>query len=240
MVTSERLADELAAACADAALDPASFAVFVVDARRPPGTTPIAYLQPGGLVRPDTVLVFQAVGARRAADRAASHRLALWRELPGLPAAALGPMIRHEVEHARRFERSGPRFFEADERLRAAFDRLGSAGYLRIPSEREANSAAAAYARARLAPAELAALAAHDDCRALLTEEQPPSLVVETTLEAIAALDGRDRLGDARERRAFVAEVAAACAAWPGEAPPDLTGGRSGPALELVSPLALA
>ena len=175
----DRLSLELADCCADAGLEPASFVVFVVDARRPPGTTPIAYLQPAGVVAPDTVLVFRAAGAGRvAAHHLAAHRLALWRELPGIPEAALGPMIRHELEHARRWERSGTAFYEADERLRS---RYGGDSYTSLPTEREANAAAADYARRVLTPAELDELHACGELAELLAAE-PTADVVETTL----------------------------------------------------------
>lgn len=165
LVDLERLRGELEAACADAAVDPGTLVVWIVDAVRPPGTTPVAYLHPDGEVKRDTVAVFRAVGAERAGEwRGRAHRLALWRELPGLPDAALGPMLRHELEHARRWERSGSAFFDADERLRKA---TPAAGYASIPSEAEANAAAAAYAHATLTPAQLAELAAVPELEAV-------------------------------------------------------------------------
>src|SRR5690242_10081936 len=107
MVDLDRLRSELAAACEDAAIDPAALVVWVIAVARPPGTTPLAYLQPAGEVRAETVRVFRAVGTQRAdTHRESAHRLALWGALPGLPDAALGPMLRHELEHARRWERS--------------------------------------------------------------------------------------------------------------------------------------
>src|SRR6185437_12728043 len=92
-----------------AGLDPAAFVVWVVAAERPAGATPVAYLQPDGLVRHDTVAVFRAVGGERASryERVA-HRLAMWGELPGIPPAALGPMLRHELERPRRRRRLRP------------------------------------------------------------------------------------------------------------------------------------
>jgi hypothetical protein len=135
MVELARLRLELAAACEDAAVDPATLVVWVVAVARPPGTTPLAYLQPAGEVRADTVRVFRAVGtARAAAYGQTAHRLALWSGLPGLPEVALGPMLRHELEHACRWERSGPRFFEADDLLRDAV-RGGGRRRLRAASE---------------------------------------------------------------------------------------------------------
>jgi len=161
MLDGERLRAELALACEDASLAPAAFVVYVVDERRPPWTTPVAYLQPAGSVWPDTVAVFRAAGVERVArHHLAAHRLAIWNELPGIPEVALGPMLRHELEHARRWERSGTSFFEADDLLRAAVRRAGGSGYLALPSEREANTASAAYAAKALSPAEIEQLRA--------------------------------------------------------------------------------
>jgi len=200
-----RLRSELDAACADAGVDPASVIVFVVPLRRPEGTTPLAYLNPAGSVRPDTVVVFRAVGAARAAAYAGTaHRLAVWKELPEFPAAALGPMLRHELEHARRFERSGPAFFDADDLLREAVRAAGGHGYAQLPSELEANAASAAYAARVLTAAELAELRAVPECAALLDGSAPSFEVVDATLE---------RLDPARAD-----ELRRACDAWDGAA----------------------
>jgi hypothetical protein len=178
-VDPDRLRSELARACEDAGLDPRAFVVWLVDAVRPPGTTPIAYLQPAGEVRAGTVLVFRAAGGERVRRfRLKAHRLALWRELPGYPDVALGPMLRHELEHARRWERSGTAFYEADERLRAA---VGKHGYPELPTEREANGAAAAYARRILGAAELEELSDCTELTGVLTGQPAPPDVVEAT-----------------------------------------------------------
>jgi hypothetical protein len=200
-----RLRSELDAACADAGVDAASVVVFVVASRQPAGTTPLAYLNPAGVVRSDTVAVFRAVGAARAAGHAgAAHRLAVWRELPEFPAPALGPMLRHELEHARRFEQSGPAFFEADDLLRAAVRAAGGHGYSRLPSELEANAASAAYAARMLTKADLSELLAVPECAALLDGAEPPGDVVEATL------------GGLDPSRAD--ELRRACDAWDGTA----------------------
>ncbi len=180
IVDPDRLRIQLERACADAGLDPGAWIVWIVDAVRPAGTTPIAYLQPAGEVRPNTVLVFRAVGSERVDPyRLTAHRLAIWRELPGLPEAALGPMLRHELEHARRWERSGTTFYEADERLRAS---VGRSGYAKLPTEREANAAAAAYARQSLSAPQLAELRACGEFADLLGDEPAPADVVTATL----------------------------------------------------------
>jgi hypothetical protein len=186
MVDLDRLRLELAAACVDAGLDPATLVVWVVALARPPGTTPLAYLQPVGEVREDTVRVFRAVGtARAAAHGHAAHRLALWGGLPGLPEAALGPILRHELEDARRWECSGPRFFEADDLLRDAVRAADGVGYAMLPSELEANAASAAYAARTVAPAELESLRELDELRPLLEPRLPPADVVDTTVTAL-------------------------------------------------------
>jgi hypothetical protein len=182
-VDPERLRTQLERACEDAGLDPRAWVVWIVDALRPAGTTPIAYLQPAGEVRPDTVLVFRAVGSERVHRyRLRAHRLAIWKELPGLPAVALGPMLRHELEHARRWERSGTVFYEADERLRAS---VGRAGYPQLPTEREANAAAGAYARRTLSAPQLAELQACGEFADLLADDPAPADVVAATLMLI-------------------------------------------------------
>jgi hypothetical protein len=179
-VDPDRLRTQLDRACEDADLDSRAWVVWIVDAVRPAGTTPIAYLQPAGEVRANTVLVFRAVGPGRIHPyHLTAHRLAIWRELPGLPDAALGPMLRHELEHARRWERSGTAFYQADERLRAS---VGRSGYPLLPTEREANAAGAAYARRTLTAPQLAELQACGEFADLLAGEPAPAGVVEATL----------------------------------------------------------
>ena len=199
----------LAACCADATLDPRTFAVFVVDARRPEGATPMAYLHPEGEVRDDTVLVYRAVGAEQAArHRNVRHRLALWADA-GVPDLAVPAMIRHEVEHARRWERSGGAFFEADGMLRAAVSDSGGSGYSRLPSEVEANLAAAAFVRRTMGERALRALAAIDETGALVAAVPTADDVVESTLAQLASLpdpDGEVGLVAQRAR--------AGCRAW--------------------------
>ncbi len=235
MIVRDILAPALLDAAADAGVAPGALAVFVVDARRPRGTTPLAYLQPAGVVRRDTVAVFRAAGAGRVgALHLRAHRLALWGELPGIPAAALGPMLRHELEHARRFERSGPSFFAADERLRASVARAGGSDYTALPSEREANAAAAAYARSRLGARELESVAGCAECSGLLTPVPTPDDVVEATLDGLRARAGA-AVGAGLE--AYLDEVRRACAAWGRGRGLDLAGGRPGPSIELVAPV---
>jgi hypothetical protein len=222
----------------DAGLDAGSVAVFVVDAVRPAGTTPIAYLHPAGFVWPDTVAVFRAVGRERAQlHHLDAHRLAVWGELPGLPVAALGPMLRHELAHARRWERSGTRFFEADDLLRAAVRAAGGAGYRSLPSELEANAASAAYAARTLTSAELAELGASPDCAALLDPGLPADDVVEATLAELGRRTDWPGSMDGEARNAYLSELRAACASWDERTARALTAGRREPELHLLEPV---
>jgi hypothetical protein len=178
IVEPSALGSALTRACEHAGLDAGAFVVWIVDAAQPPGSTPLAYLHPAGEVRDDTVLVFRAVGAERARAYAGkAHRVAIWRQLPGVPDVALGPMLRHELAHARRWEESGRVFYEADERLRAA---VGGGSYAQLPTEREANAVAAAYARESLGDAELARLAAVPALADLLGGAATGDVVAET------------------------------------------------------------
>jgi hypothetical protein len=234
MLDLNRLRTELEAACADAGILPGSVVAYLVSAVRPEGTTPLAYLHPEGRVWPDTVAVFRAVGAQRAGlHEGSAHRLALWGEQPGIPDCALGPMLRHELEHARRWERSGTSFFDADDLLRGAMRAAGGHGYSTLPSELEANHASAAYARRTLTEAELAELAATEECEALLAADEPPADVVAATLEALASRSDWGGGSDSEARSAYLEQVARACAEWDPARALALDG-RGGPQIAVV------
>jgi hypothetical protein len=230
----EHLRQELLAACDDAGIAPASVVAYVVAAARPAGTTPLAYLHPAGVVRSETVAVFRAIGSTRVArHQLTAHRLALWGELPGIPDCALGPMLRHELEHARRWERSGTRFFEADEILRAAVRGAGGHVYATLPSEVEANAASAAYARRTLSESELDEVRACEECAALVAPEPNLRDIVGATLAELAARD--DWGPGASGRAAYLAEVERDCAAWDSAAAHSLLNGRTGPEIEVIA-----
>ena len=213
MLDPSQLDSALLAACADAEIRPSSVVVYVVSARRPPGTTPLAYLHPGGVVRLQTVAVFKAVAGRADEDRLTAHRLAGWAELPGIPAHALGPMLRHAAKHARRFERSGPRFFEADDLLRTGVGAAGGSGYAMLPSGFR-RMPPRPPTPGTLSASELEELRGTPDCASVLTADPPPADVVEATIAELARRLNWAPWLDAAARQSYLAEVAAACAAW--------------------------
>ena len=186
----------------------------------------MAYLHPEGEVRDDTVLVYRAVGAEQVArHRDVRHRLALWADA-GVPDLAVPAMIRHEVEHARRWERSGGPFFEADGILRSAVSDAGGHGYSRLPSEVEANLAAAEFVRRTMGARALRALADIDETAALVAAMPTPDDVVESTLAQLELLPDPDgSIGGVAHR------ARAACGEWDeSEARKRLL--RDGPVLE--------
>ncbi|HWE81880.1 MAG TPA: hypothetical protein VG265_09535 [Gaiellaceae bacterium] len=228
--------EELTRACRDAGIEPGSAVLFAVDAPRPVGTTPIAYLNPAGFVWPDTVAVFRAAGRERVQEyHLAAHRFAIWRDLPGIPGTALGPMLRHELAHARRWELSGTRFFEADELLRGAVRDAGGEGYTSLPSEREANAASAEYAARILAPLGVSELRGLSECSALVTGAPVPDDIVAATVAALEARPDWAPWLDEAGRGAYLDEVRWACSWWDEEAARRLVSGRAAPEVHGVA-----
>jgi len=169
--------------------------------------------------------------------RLGAHRLAIWRSLPLIPEAALAVMLRHELEHARRYERSGPAFYEADRCLRIDVDRAGGIGYAELPSEREANAAAAAYAARTLTESERRTVAACAECAALLTTRPAPRDVVGETLSELARLaelDSPHRPGTLRPDE--VDALRRECAAWAPTAVAPLATAEGTPPIVVVDP----
>ena len=199
----------------------------------------MAYLQPAGFVWPDTVLVFRAVGAERAQRfHLAAHRLAVWRELPGIPEAALGPMLRHELEHARRWERSGTHFFEADDLLRAAVREAGGHGYAALPERARGERR---LGRLRAADA-LGGRARPDsrERRVLGSARRAPSRRPMSSRRPWPSSPARDDWSpwlDGAARASYLDEVRQACAAWNPDVARALTAGGEEPIVELIRPV---
>jgi hypothetical protein len=157
IVEEQHVLDTLAVTCPHANVAAADVVVFVVDAERPAGATPSAYLHPASYVSEETARVFRAVGSVRAdAYHLVSHRIGLWKRYAEASADVLGPLLRHELEHAARWQRSGTVFFEADEELRAVT--RGHAAYRTLPTEEEANAGSTEFAQERLTRDAIAAI----------------------------------------------------------------------------------
>ena len=188
----------------------------------------------------DTVLVFRAVGAARVDPfRLRAHRLATLARAarhPGRPRSARCSATSSSTRggsSAR--DRASSRPTSA---LRAAVSRAGGAGYARLPSEREANAAAAPTRPERLSACSAARSPTCDAVRraaelggAAGRRRRSDARRARATGSARRALLGRaSDGGDARCGSARLRGVATA-------QPCDLVAGRSGPRIELVAPI---
>ncbi len=125
--------------------------VFLVKSTMPDGTAEAGYHPPGlpqvfhaslrsAILRWIDPATFAAYEER--------HRVAVWSWIPRAPYSLLGPLLRHELQHAVQWTRFGTPFFMLDSYLREAASR-GDLDYFAIPSEREANAAAAEFLATR-------------------------------------------------------------------------------------------
>jgi hypothetical protein len=147
------------------------------------------------------------------------HRVAIWSEIPGAPYALLGPLLRHELEHAAQWQRHGRPYSDLDGILRGIRNADANSGrYLRLPPEREANLAAAAYADASLDERHLRRLRRGRRYRHLVDQDARPlendslSLIVEALRDA-----GDEFLPqfDADERKAELDRLERNAREWP-------------------------
>ena len=188
-------------------------------------------------VTAETAAVFRAVGSIRAQEHhLRGHRIALWQHYPDVPDAALSVMVRHELEHAARWRRSGTAFFEADEELRALV-RGDHAAYAVLPSEREANAASAAYARRVLADAEVEAILVVEDYADLVAGVAAPADVVEETLAELAGNDAWRPGWSRGEKDADIRRARDSAAEWAVGNAADLDAQRNEPLIEVVAPV---
>jgi hypothetical protein len=134
----------------DAQLDYRDCVVFLVKAPMPHGKAEAGYYRPGGPDVPHDWLlpsVLRRVPPETLERYENRHRVAIWSEIPGAPYALLGPLLRHELEHAAQWQRHGRPFIDLDGHLRDVWNTHANSDlYLRLPPEREANLAAAVYA----------------------------------------------------------------------------------------------
>jgi len=178
----------------DAGLDRRDCAVFLIKMRMPDGRAEASYYRPG---RPDmpheqlTPSILRDVPPEILERYENRHRVAIWAEIPGAPYALLDPLLRHELEHAAQWQRYGRSYTDLDSSLREVWDVHSNSGrYLRLPSEREANLASAAYALACVDEERLRRLRRKRRYRHLVALEAPSlesdslSLTVEALHEA--------------------------------------------------------
>src|SRR4051812_16424197 len=93
---------------ANAAVGEDRMQLIVVEERQPDGTAECAYCSPsmGPPLPPRTNAVITRIHPDRLAQR--HHIVGVWEVLPEADEVLLSALLRHEVEHARQWERYGP------------------------------------------------------------------------------------------------------------------------------------
>jgi hypothetical protein len=170
-----------------------SAVVFLVKTRMPLGFAESGYFRPGA---PNTFhawldpAIFRFVPPDVFNEHEDVHRIAVWAQIPRAPFALLPPLLRHELEHAAQWERGGSAFIDANSYLYEAWRvRSNRRRYFAMPSERQANLAAAVYARRVLSDADVASLVGKRAYRQMVDIDAPQLEADEQTLtlEALAA-----------------------------------------------------
>jgi hypothetical protein len=134
-------------------------------------------------------------------------------------------LLRHELEHGAQWQRHGRPYSDLDGYLREAWDaRSNAERYLRLPSEREANLAAAAYAHARLDEQRLRRLRLSRRYRQLVDLDAPALENDSLPLMVTALRESGDRFlpqCDPEQRERELRSLEQHARDWP----PDMLGG---------------
>jgi hypothetical protein len=154
--------------------------------------------------------------------------------MPRAPYALLGPLLRHELQHAVQWTRSGTPFFILDGYLRDAASR-GDLDYFALPSERDANIAAAEYA-VTLPEAKIAPIRKKRRYRQIVDGAEPFEHALLDEMTAAVRHQGDKVLPqlDAADRTAEIDRLESNARTWPatGMVEPD----RTQPGLVVVKP----
>lgn len=132
---------------AHAAIDEGRAQLIVVEERQPDGTAECAYCPPsmGPPLAPRTNKVITRIHPDLLAQN--HHIVGVWQELPEADTVLLSALLRHELEHARQWERYGPQLTdELDPELKEVARSTGRC-YHAVPCERAADDAARSWVR---------------------------------------------------------------------------------------------
>jgi hypothetical protein len=135
----------LAQALADAEVAENTTTLFRVEGSPQAGESEVVYIPPPHAWR-DNYPLLARVGSELLQEHNGLHRFAVYYEIDDAPLGALATELRHEAQHAVQFNQYGPNFVELNQLLRDLVRSTGGANYEAIPSERDANAAAADYA----------------------------------------------------------------------------------------------
>jgi hypothetical protein len=204
----------------------------------PRGLAEAGYYRPGGPDVPHdwlTPSILRRVPPETLEQYENRHRVAIWSEIPRAPYALLGPLLRHELEHAAQWQRCGRSYIDLDGHLREVWNaRSKSERYLRLPSEREANLASAKYADTCLDERHMRRLRRSRRYRHLVDDEAPGLESDSLSLMVKALRDAGDQFlpqFDADQREEELQRLKQSGRDWP----PDLLDGvRDSEADDLV------
>lgn len=188
--------------------------LFLIPTTPPTGEAEVIYQAPPDPTRMNYAAL-AAVGAQRLYEYRIIHRFAAYQDVDEAPFSAIATELRHEAQHARQFDLLGPKFHELDRILRDLVREHPSARYEGIPSERDANRAASAYASEHY-PDDLEAMAEDDRFRQYTVEITSVEDLIEETVGMIRQLAERDQTDEhtGRPLGDVVDELAADAREW--------------------------
>ena len=202
--------DLLRHALAEADVAEHTVVLLLVPGQAPEGASEFAYLPPGHWRDLENSVLAAAEPELSTQPYSECHRFAAYAN-DTLPAGGLPVGLRHEAEHAAIFDRHGRPFAELESILRLTMKRARrNDDYSQIPSEREANRAARAFAETHYAEA-ISGLAADPRTQQFVSDvEQVPDVIGETAAmiwryAEPEEIDEQD--DDKRPFRAVVAEL---------------------------------
>ena len=134
-------------ALADAGVDETTTVLFRIAAPVPEGEAEVTYLPPPAPGRVNYAAM-RAVGSDLLHDYDGLHRFLAFAEIPEASHGAIATEMRHEGQHAQHFNLYGQHFVDLDRILRDIVRASGAVPYEQLPSERDANAAARAFALA--------------------------------------------------------------------------------------------
>jgi hypothetical protein len=158
----------------------------------------------------------RAVGSDLLHEYDGLHRFLALTDVPDAPPGAIATELRHEAQHACQFNLYGPQFVDLDRILRDLVRVTGAVLYEQLPSERDANAAARAFALDNC-PDALERMGAGDSrFRQYTVEVEAIGDLLAETEEMIWHNGSRDQVDDhtGRSLGEVVDELAADAARW--------------------------